>query len=149
MSLQIDRTDEKTSLRIVRNGKHLHWPENFGRQPDRYRGAPGTVVDLDAPCEDQFLFGQESKLRPLTADELAAKPEPAPILNGRACAILAEHKLALSPKVAPPKPVEVIKDNAEAADAAVAAEDGPPAPDAAPKPPKTSKKTARKATPKE
>jgi len=56
----------KPVLRMVKQGATLLWPENF---EERFRARHPYVVDLNGPCEAEFLAGQERKLRELTKDE--------------------------------------------------------------------------------
>lgn len=144
MTLNINREGETSSLRIVRHGCHLHWPEHLARGDKRYRGGPGTVVDLDALCEERFLAGQEFKLRAL-ADGEAKGAAPTPITCPAALGEIESLRRQINPPQMAPKPADVLAENAAAADVQVEAADGPPAPDEPAK--KTSrKKTSRKST---
>lgn len=49
-------------LMRVKASRHLHWPESFTTKDGLHRGAPGYVVDLDAPFEREWCKGQEHKL---------------------------------------------------------------------------------------
>jgi hypothetical protein len=56
------------NLKRVKKDEHLHWPHSVSGSDTSYRGGPGYVLDLDAPCErDLFLKGQEHKLEPAPA----------------------------------------------------------------------------------
>jgi hypothetical protein len=51
-------------LRVVKDGRYLHFPEAFGPIENRGRGGPGHCVNLDAPFEREWCKGQEHKLEP-------------------------------------------------------------------------------------
>lgn len=56
------------NLKRVKNGCHLHWPPTMAGAEKSYRGGPGTVVDLDAPLERDWIKGQEYKLEDAPKD---------------------------------------------------------------------------------
>lgn len=87
-------------LMQVISGRAILWPESFTAQAQRFRGAQGYVVDLDAPCEAEWCAGQHHKLEPAPEGAVASAIE-SPIAKR---AIEAAMKKAGAAPPAPAKP---------------------------------------------
>jgi len=86
-------------LMQVRERCILVWPNAF-ESDSPYRGGPGYVVDLEAPCEAEWCGWQEEKLEPAAKDAKADE-----IKHPRArMKIAAEVEKSAAPVVAPAKP---------------------------------------------
>lgn len=84
------------NLQAVKVGRFLHWPAAFEVDMNRFRGAAGYVVDLDAPLEAEWCSGQTHKLEPAPAGS-----KPNKINHGPALRALQLH---LSPSAKAPAP---------------------------------------------
>lgn len=108
-------------LKIVIEPFSLLWPQAFAdKGVCQFRGQPGYIVDVDAPCEDVFLAAQEHKLRGLTVDEIDAYEAKfdRPVAPGKIELPMALAALAAEKNGVPFEPLEIAKkleDNAAAA----------------------------------
>lgn len=92
------------NLKQVKPGEHLHWPSSVSGSGASYRGGPGYVLDLDAPCERaMFVVGQEHKL---VSAPVGLNPDP--ITNAVAIDAIKRAVAAKSSNAKPSKP-EVAK----------------------------------------
>jgi len=127
-------------LQVVIEPYSLQWPEALSSVSGSFRGKPGYIVDLEAPCEDMFLDGQSNKLRDMTKREVEAWERK---FNRKVCAGKIENPMALAAirtigggsEYKPLKVAETVKINSDAAELAAEADSlGIPDPDPDPGP---------------
>ena len=113
---------KKKNYSIVIEPYHLQWPEHWSNRDMRYRGGPGTIVDMDNPLEAEWLKGQEHKLEPIEVKGKFKDAVPTEITHPTACAELWKLENLKNPKAKPSDVGSVVEENAKSEAAVASAE---------------------------